>query len=73
MPFILACTSFDKGTYYAIVQESAIVYIQGYSLYILTKNGLARWSDSCSISSKAYIHVCQHLYIDIQCITMSVY
>ncbi len=39
---VLACTAFDMGMYYAIIQESIIVYIQGYTLYVLPKNGLAR-------------------------------
>ncbi len=40
----LACTVFDIGMFYAIVQESTIVYIQGHTSYKLPKNGLARWS-----------------------------
>ena len=36
---ILACTAFDIGIYNAIVQESTIVYIQGYTSYIHPKNG----------------------------------
>ena len=44
MPFELACTAFEIGMYYAIVQESLILYRQGSYRYIPPKNGLARWS-----------------------------
>jgi hypothetical protein len=35
---ILACTSYNIGIYNAIIQESTIVYTQGYTPYIPPKN-----------------------------------
>jgi hypothetical protein len=37
---ILACTAFDIAMYYAIVQESTIVYKQGYTSDIPPKNAV---------------------------------
>jgi hypothetical protein len=74
MPLVLACATLDIGTDYAIIQESRIVYKQGYTLYIPPKNVLARWSAFLwHLFKNEYIHVCQHLYIDIQCTMMSVH
>ena len=36
---MLACTTFDIGIYNAIIQESTLVYIQGYTSYIPPKDG----------------------------------
>jgi hypothetical protein len=40
---ILACTAFELAIYNAVVQESAVRYMQGSYRDIPPKNGTGRW------------------------------
>ncbi len=36
---VVPCTAFAIGMYHAVVEESTIVYLQGYTSYIPPQNG----------------------------------
>jgi hypothetical protein len=53
--YILTCTALVIWMYYAIEQESSILYRQGSDRYIPSKNGLGRWY---AASTYIYFHEC---------------
>jgi hypothetical protein len=84
---ILSCTAFDRGMYNAIILESTIVYIQGYTSKMPTK--ICCWDNwlkhVCTLHihvHTVYIHVhtlymgtmyCMHIYHYCVCHCMLVY